>query len=429
MEPKESVIRLMTRLAMQHKAVNLSQGFTDEAPFFGLAWSAVKAMLGGTDEGFERLEGLTLEQIARERGQSPEAFLKTSLRQVLEGVQSKRDRFNQYSFPFGLPELRRAVSEYTERFYGFHADPEKEITIVLGATEGLSTLLRSTCNPGDGVIIFQPFHEMYPAQCNLFGLHPQYVTLREDRASGTWEMDREEVRRAVDASTKAIILNTPHNPTGKVFPREDLQFLADLCIERNLFAITDEIYEHIEYDGHRHLFLAGLPGMKERTFVINSISKTGSATGWRVGWVISPAAHTTRLRGIHDTLVIQAPTPLQRATVDLLQQDRAFFDEVGKGYQRKRELLLRGLREAGFHVSAPEGAYYFFADYRGVPAIRSLPPMDAAMYLIEKVGVASVPGDNFYKVGREGDDYLRFAFCRSLETLEEGVRRFRKHLA
>ena len=427
-DPSESVIRLMTRLAIHHGAINLAQGFTDEAPSYDLVWPAIKAMLGGTDEAFERLESLTLREVVEEHGGPLETVLGMPLRDALSGLQSDRDRFNQYSFPFGLPELRRAVSDYTRRFYGFGADPETEITIVLGATEGLSSVLRATCRPDDGIVIFQPFHEMYPAQCDLFGLKPQYVTLREDRSRGTWDMDPDELKRTVDGTTRAIILNTPHNPTDKVFARDDLEFLARLCIDHDLIAITDEIYEHIVYDGHRHRFLAGLDGMKERTFVINSISKTGRATGWRVGGVLSPASYTTPIRGVHDTFVIQAPTPLQRGAIDLLGMDDDFFSGVGDSHYRKRDALVAGLREAGFRVTPPEGSYYLFADYREVPGIRDMAPTDAAMHLIEKVGVASVPGDNFYREGDEGNNYLRFAFCRSMESLEEGVRRFRVRL-
>ena len=423
MEVKESVIRLMTRLAVQHQAVNLSQGFTDEAPCFDLVWGGISAMLGGTDEYVTRFETLTLKQIAEEGGNISEAFLDTPLKDLLARLQNPRDRFNQYSFPFGLPELRRAIAEYTERFYHFRPDPENEITVVLGATEGLSSVLRATCQPGDGVIILQPFHEMYPSQANIFGLRPQYLTLRENQQEGRWELDRDELKKVADHTTRALILNTPHNPTGKVFTREELIFLADFCQQRDLLVITDEIYEHIIYDDHLHYCLAAFEGMRDRTLVVNSISKTGSATGWRVGWVLSPPAYTNRIRSIHDTLVIQAPTPLQKGAERLLRLDSRFYQDLRKSYVQKRELMVTGLRQAGFQLSPPEGSYYLFANYRQVPSLRHLSPMDAAMALIQKVGVAPVPGDNFYHVGNEGDTYLRFAFCRSLETLREGVRR------
>ncbi|MEW6751667.1 MAG: aminotransferase class I/II-fold pyridoxal phosphate-dependent enzyme [Candidatus Latescibacterota bacterium] len=425
---KESVIRLMTRLAVQHGAVNLSQGFTDEAPLFELAWGGIAAILGGTDEQIAQLDGLTLEQIHAQVGGSREEFLRLPLREVLGRLQNPRDRYNQYSFPFGLPELRQAIAAYTECFYGFHPDPETQITVVLGATEGLSSLLRATCEPGDGLVVFQPFHEMYPSQAAIFGLEPRYVTLREDVHRCEWVMDRDEVRAAAGPGARAIVLNTPHNPTGKVFSLADLEFVAELCRQQDLFAFTDEIYEHIVYDGHRHHCLAALEGMRERTFVINSVSKTGSATGWRVGWVLSPEAYTTRIRAIHDTLVIQAPTPLQKGAARLLGGDPAVFRGMWHSYDAKRRALVGGLRRVGFRVSPPQGSYYLFAGYRQVPALRHLSPMDAAMFLIRQVGVACVPGDNFYRVGSDGDGYLRFAFCRSLESLEEAGRRLARGL-
>lgn len=425
---QESVIRLMTRLAVEHQAVNLAQGFTDEAPLFDLVWGGIAAVLGGTDEHIEHLENLTMGQLLEETGWSVDVLQQKSLQEVLAQVQNSRDRFNQYSYPFGLPELRLAIADYTERLYAFRPDPETEITVVLGATEGLSSLLRAVCDPGDAIIVFQPFHEMYPAQADIFALQTRYITLREDMGSGRWAMDREELVAAAGPGARAIILNTPHNPTGKVFSKDDLDFIADLCRQRDLLVITDEIYEHIVYDGHRHYCMAAFEGMRERTFVVNSISKTGNATGWRIGWVLSPEVYTTRLRSVHDTLVIQAPTPLQKGAERLLRQDDAVLAGTGEKYAEKRQVLLDGLRQVGFRVSPPEGSYYLFADYRQVAALRHLAPMEAAMTLTEKVGVAPVPGDNFYRVGTAGDRYLRFAFCRSVDALEEASRRLAQNL-
>jgi aminotransferase len=345
------------------------------------------------------------------------------LKDLLARLQNPQDRFNQYSFPFGLPELREAIADYTARFSGFRPDPETEITVVLGATEGVSSVLRAVCRPGDGVVIVQPFHEMYPSQCKVFGLRPEYVTLRETPEAGRWEIDRTELEEATGRDVRVLILNTPHNPTGKVFTNDELLFIADLCRRHDLLVITDEIYEHILYGSHRHHCLVTFEGMHDRTIVVNSISKTGNATGWRVGWVISPPAYTPRIRGVHDTLVVQAPTPLQKGAERLLRLGDAFYREIRERYAAKCETLITGLRSVGFRVTPPEGSYYLFTSYRHVPALRDFSPMDAALFLIEKVGVASVPGDNFYAVGNEGDGYLRFAFCRSLDTLREAVQR------
>ena len=429
MEVKETVIRLMTRLAMEHGAVNLSQGFTDEAPVYDMVWSGVAAMLGGTEEGVARLESMTLREILEVSGGAGGNSLDLTLKELLREVRNPRDQLNQYSFPFGIPELRHAIADYTEAFYGHRPDPEEQITVVLGASEGLAVAYRSLLQPGDEVVVMQPYHELYPSQAAIFGLVPRFVTLREDRAAGTWRLDPDEVRAAVsDRRVKAMVVNTPHNPTGKVLGDDELAFIAELCRTYDLFAITDEIYEHITFDGHRHSYLAGFDGMAERTLVVNSISKTGRSTGWRIGWVITPPERTRLLRAVHDNLVVQAPTPLQKGAVSLLRQERAFFDGIADGYRRKRDLLLGGLREVGFAASAPEGAYYLFADYRGVPALSAMSPTDAAMHLIREVGVATVPGDNFYATGNEGDRYLRFAFCRSLETIEAGLDRLRSRL-
>ena len=429
MEVKETVIRLMTRLAMEHGAVNLSQGFTDEAPVYDMVWSAVAAMLGGTEEGVGRLESMTLREILEASGGAGGNSLDLTLKELLREVRNPRDQLNQYSFPFGIPELRHAIADYTEAFYGHRPDPEEQITVVLGASEGLAVAYRSLLQPGDEVVVMQPYHELYPSQAAIFGLVPRFVTLREDRAAGTWRLDRDEVRAVVsNRSVRAIVVNTPHNPTGKVLGDDELSFIAELCRMYDLFAITDEIYEHITFDGHRHSYLAGFDGMAGRTLVVNSISKTGRSTGWRIGWVITPPERTRRLRAVHDNLVVQAPTPLQKGAVSLLRRERAFFDGIADGYRRKRDLLLGGLREVGFAASAPEGAYYLFADYRGVPALSAMSPTDAAMHLIREVGVATVPGDNFYATGNEGDRYLRFAFCRSLETIEAGLDRLRSRL-
>ena len=429
MEVKETVIRLMTRLAMEHDAVNLSQGFTDEAPVYDMVWSAVAAMLGGTDEGVGRLESMTLREIMEASGGAGGNSLDLTLKELLREVRNPRDQLNQYSFPFGIPELRHAIADYTEAFYGHRPDPEEQITVVLGASEGLAVAYRSLLKPGDEVVVMQPYHELYPSQAAIFGLVPRFVTLREDRVAGTWRLDRDEVRTAVsNRSVRAIVVNTPHNPTGKVLGEDELSFIAELCRTYDLFAITDEIYEHITFDGHRHAYLAGFDGMADRTLVVNSISKTGRSTGWRIGWVITPPERTRLLRAVHDNLVVQAPTPLQKGAVSLLRRERAFFDGIADDYRRKRDLLLGGLREVGFAASAPEGAYYLFADYRGVPALSAMSPTDAAMHLIREVGVATVPGDNFYATGNEGDRYLRFAFCRSIETIEAGLDRLRSRL-
>lgn len=420
---KESTIRLMTRLANQHQAVNLSQGFTDEAAIYDMVWGGIAAMLGGTDDGIERLGNTTLHDIHEAAGGDIQHFMGMKLKDALARLQNPRDAFNQYCYPFGLAELRAAVADYTERFQGYRPDPETEITIVLGATEGLFTSLRALCKPGDEIIIIQPFHEMYPSQAGILGLEARFVTLREDRQSGTWVLDMDEVESAISEKTCVLVLNSPHNPTGKVFTEGEMKDIASLCARHNIIVITDEIYEHILYDGRKHVSMAAMSGMRERTLVVNAVSKTGNATGWRVGWIISPPEYTTTIRAIHDNMVIQAPTPLQKGVVRLLELDDTFYRRLPNDYIPKCNVLLEALQKTGFGITPPEGSYYLFADYTNVPALKGMSPMDAAIYLIKEIGVASVPGDNFYQVGNHGDSYLRFAFCRSIESLQEAGRR------
>ena len=419
MQASESVIRRMTRLAHRHGAINLAQGFTDEPPPFPLVWGAIGALLGGSDAGIERLEQAAAGPAARRDGSSA-----APLRDVLRRLQGGRDELNQYSYPFGLPELRQAIAAYTARWSGFEPDPETGTTVVLGSTEGLAAVLAALGRRGDGIVVLEPFHEMYPSQAAVFGLTPRVVTLRES-ADGVWRLDPDELRRAA-AGARLLVLNTPHNPTGKVFDGSELDAIAEIARAEDLVVVTDEIYEHIVFDGARHRSLATLPGMRERTVVVNSISKTANATGWRVGWVLSPPHLTPRIRAVHDTLVIQAPTPLQKAAVALLGLDEGFFRDLAGAYAGKRALLGGALRGAGFRLGEPRGAYYFFADYRAVPGLGDLDPLAAALHLIEHAGVAAVPGDNFYARSPDGARYLRFAFCRSRDTLAEAARRLRR---
>lgn len=434
MKLSETVIRLMTRLAVEHEAVNLSQGFTDEAPDYEMTWGAIAALLGGTQEGIERLESMTLGDLIALSGSTGDDALKMPIKDLLSQLRNPRDQYSQYSFPFGIRELRAAIADYTAAFYGHRPDPESRITVVLGASEGMAATYRAFFSPGDAVVVMQPFHEIYPSQAAIFGLIPKFITLREDRDRGSWDLDRDELRRAMsDPAVRAIIVNTPHNPTGKVLSEEELAFIAELCNEHDCFAITDDIYEHIIYDGHRHHYLAAFEGMADRTITINSISKTGKATGWRIGWVITPPEHTRALRAVHDNLVVQAPTPLQKGAVELLRRDAEFFAGIAPEYRIKRDRLVAGLRSVGFALTPPEGAYYLFADYRKVPALSALDSFDAAMYLIKEVGVATVPGDNFYspdspEAKSEGGRYLRFAFCRSFETLDAAIERLHRNL-
>lgn len=412
----ESTIRLMTRLAIQHGAVNLSQGFPNEPPPVEMSRAAIGSLLDGTSEEAA---------VAAAQALLPDA-----------GKEVSKDLLSQYSFPFGMPALRQQLQAYYARFYpGLTADAERNLTVVLGATEGFACALRCVCQPRDRVVFFEPFHELYPSQCALWHLEPMAVTLRETAKGATseWSFDLKELERALNGA-RALLLNSPHNPTGKVFSWKELETIAGLCKRFGVVCITDEIYEHIVFGSAKHYTIAAVPGMADQTLIVSAVSKTWKATGWRVGWVVSPESYTQRLRAIHDQLALQAPTPLQYGSAAALRLPDAFFQKQASEYAVKRDILLPALTGAGFRVlTLPEGAYYLFADYRGVPALRGMSPKEAAMHMIEKVGVACVPGDNFYlgasKTDPElGGRYLRFAFVRSKDLLEEAASRLRLRL-
>ena len=367
----ETVIRKMTRLANEHGAVNLSQGFADfDTP------DAVKAAAEAAIQGGH----------------------------------------NQYSYTYGIPPLRAAIAKKAASYNGLEdVDPEN-IVVTLGATEGITTVLKTIANPGDEVVFFEPFHEAYLPQCLLLGLTPRVVTIDQS----TLSYDRRALEGAITSRTVAILLNTPHNPSGKVFSRDELEHIARLAQDRDLLVITDEIYEHIIYGDARHISLATLPGMRDRTFTTNAISKTHVATGWRVGWTICPARYTRYVRAVHDISVIQAPTPLQVATVAALSLPPSYYQGLPAFYQQRRDLLVEGLRAAGFTCAAPEGSYYVMADFSKIDPAQSA--SDFAMRLLSDGKVASVPGSNFYHTPGRGETELRFAFCKRLETLEAALR-------
>ena len=397
----ESVIRRMTRLSHEFNAVNLSQGFPNEAPPLEVRKSLAASVLSGGDTAHESLE------------------------QVLERINSSTittpDVINQYSPPMGRLDLREAIADYYKRLYDWKISPD-DVTVTLGATEAVGSALRTLGKPGDKVVIIEPFHELYPSQCKIFYLEPLFVNLTETDCG--WELDMEKLECALMES-KILLLNSPHNPTGKVFKQLELETIARLCIQHDVYIITDEIYEHMRYIDTPHYILPLLvPSISERTLMCNSIGKSASATGWRVGWCIHPKAVRGTFRAIHDQMVVMAPHPMQYASISYLKlPDSYFMIDLRLRYVERIETLVSCLKRVGFKVSAPEGAYYLFVKYTSVPQLSSLTPMEAAMYLMEYVGVATVPGDNFYGTSDSGQEYLRFAACRSNQDITEACRR------
>jgi len=422
----ESTIRRMTRLSNKYKAVNLSQGFPNEPPPLSVRLALAHAVLTGKPSSFN---GNQDEMITN---------LKNEMLQMCETPETTFDVLNQYSPPMGRLDLRQSISNNYKSIYSYIIDPETEITVTLGATEAFASALRTVGKPGDRVVLFEPFHELYPSQCKIFYLEPIYVTLREymtskkGRRAASWTFDVSELDSAL-SSASILVLNSPHNPTGKVFTYEELSIIVSLCLQYNVTIITDEIYEHMTYNPNKpHIILPSqFPQIKNQIFMCNSIGKSASATGWRVGWCIHPSSYSDSYRGIHDQMVVMSPHPMQYAAINYFNHTPpSYFEELHTRYENRLKVLGNTLSEVGFDVpSLVEGAYYWFVRYTNVPVLNSLPTsMDVALFMIKKVGVACVPGSNFYGTNQENDHYLRFAACRSLSEIDEACRRIRKVL-
>ena len=367
---QESVIREMTRVANAHGAINLAQGFPDFAMPDPMKDAACAAIQGD---------------------------------------------INQYAITWGTPALRLAIAEKYRRWYEMDVDPEREITVTCGATEAMAAVFLALVDPGDEVIVFEPFYENYGPDAILAGARPVFVPLE----GLDWKLDADKLRAAFNDRTRAIVVNTPHNPTGRVFTREEISLIAELCIKHDAIAITDEIYEHIRYAGGHHV-LATWPGMRERTVTISGLSKTFSCTGWRLGYAIAPFELTSPIRKVHDFLTVGAPAPLQAAGAIGLAFGPEYYNEMALEYRQRRDVMVSALNEAGFKFSAPEGAYYVLADFTEISDLRGV---EFALWLAKEVGVATVPGTSFYHVPRMGENVTRFAFCKKLETLEKAAER------
>jgi aminotransferase len=312
-------------------------------------------------------------------------------------------------------------------------DPEREITICCGSTEAMMSTMLAIINPGDEIVVFEPFYENYGPDAILSGASPRFVKMRPPKdENSVWTFDEKELTAAFGPHTKAIILNTPNNPTGKVFTRAELEFIRDLCVRWGTYCITDEIYEHILYDGAEHISMAQIDGMRERTIVINGMSKTYSVTGWRVGWAIAPPEPTAAIRKVHDFLTVGAAAPLQQAGAIALRSPQSYYDKLATDYAVRRERLLKILSSAGFKVFKPRGAYYIMTDISAFPdpdpkrfpaATRDV---RFAKYLVEEIGVASVPGSSFYNDANDGATQVRFTFCKKEETLAAAEQRLAK---
>jgi aspartate/methionine/tyrosine aminotransferase len=332
---------------------------------------------------------------------------------------------NQYAITFGETELRDAIAAKAKRYNRMSCNPLTDITVTCGATEAMLASLTAIINPGDEIIIFEPFYENYGPDGILSGATPRYVKLRFP----DWHFDLKELAAAFNKRTKAIVINTPNNPTGKVFTKEEMMEIARLCQKWDVFAVTDEIYEHILYDGSVHISMASLPGMRERTITINSISKTYSVTGWRVGWAIAPPTVTKSIRKVHDFMTVGAPNPLQHAAAAALNFKQSYYVDLQKKYLSARNFLFSLLTEYGFNPVLPKGAYYMIADASHLYSrFKAKDDFDFSRKLIKKTRVATVPGFSFYSGSKGITKKVRFAFCKKPETLLSVKRMFEKNL-
>jgi aspartate/methionine/tyrosine aminotransferase len=362
----ESVIREMTREALKHGAVNLSQGFPDFA--------------------------------------APDDIKQVAKRAIDADI-------NQYAITWGARDFREAIAKKTKWYLGLDIDPETEITVTCGSTEGMIAAMMATVDPGEEVILFEPFYENYAPDAILSDAKPRYVPLR----APDWSFDREELRATFNANTKAIIVCNPNNPTGKVFTRDEMQFIAELCQEFDALCFTDEIYEHIS--------MAQLEGMRSRTVIVNSMSKTYSVTGWRVGYCIAPPEVTGAIRKVHDFLTVGAAAPLQAAGAYALSLPGDYYDRLQQEYRERRDLLLPPLEAVGFKTFRPDGAYYIMTD---ISAFGFKDDVEFTRHLIREIGVACVPGSSFYSVPELGKQQVRFCFCKKDETLQSAAERLEK---
>ena len=373
----ESVIREMTRLCRMHGAVNLAQGFPDFA--------------------------------------APDEVKEAARRAIADDV-------NQYAITWGSPSLRTAIAEKMRTWPGVEIDPERQITVTCGATEAMIASILALVDPGDEIVVFEPFYENYGPDAILAGATPRFVRLRPP----DWTFDPAELADAFNAKTRGIILNTPNNPTGKVFSRAELEAIATLCRKWDVIAFSDEIYEHILYDGAEHVAISTLDGMEDRTVTINALSKTYSVTGWRVGWAVASPELTSGIRKVHDFLTVGAAAPLQEAGAAALRLPASYYASLAASYRTKRDMLLEGLEGAGFRCSVPKGAYYILADGTALGVVDDVA---FARTMVERVGVGPVPGSSFFANPEDGRTLLRFAFPKKEETLREAVRRLSVGLA
>jgi len=363
----------MSALAKEHRAINLSQGFPDF-------------------DGPEHVKEAAIEAV--------------------------RAGHNQYARMFGEPVLNAAIAEWFQNASGIEADPDREVTVTAGCTEAIAATLIGLVNPGDEVILFEPYYDSYRACVAMAGATPRFVPLR---APG-WTIDPDELRAAFTDKTKAILVNTPHNPTGKVFTRDELRLIAGLCAEHDVIAVADEVYERLVFEGE-HVCIASIEGMRDRTVTLSSLGKTFSLTGWKIGWAVAPPHLSAGVRSAHQFLTFAVSTPMQHAAAAALRSPASFFDDFVQGYRARRDLLCGALTEIGFALTPPAGTYFVMADHS---AFGLGDDVAFCKHLASAIGVAAIPPSAFYMDKELGKPLVRFAFCKEIATLEAAIERLRR---
>jgi N-succinyldiaminopimelate aminotransferase len=339
-------------------------------------------------------------------------------------VTAVNSALNQYAPGIGMASVRQAIAQHAQRFYDQHLNPDTDVLVTSGATEAMFAAILGLTDPGDEVIVFEPVYDTYVPNLVMAGVTPHYVALRGEN----WTFDPDDLAKAFNSRTKAIVINTPHNPTGKVFSRDELRSIAQLCQKHNVVAITDEVYEHIVYDDASHVRLATLAGMAERTLTISSLGKTFSVTGWKIGWAMGPAALVQAVNQAHQFITYAVAAPLQAAAATALNLPFGYFENLQSSYQARRDRMLQVLRSAGFTVFKPQGSYFIMIDWRGVAPGHVRDDMQFARWLIEEIGVACIPASPFYQESDKhlGKYFARFAVCKKDETLDAAAQRFAK---
>ncbi|KAF8819178.1 putative Kynurenine--oxoglutarate transaminase [Cardiosporidium cionae] len=415
----------MAAYAKKCGAIDLGIGVPGGATDFSMIWDVIKYLLGGSEEGGKQMEDVYLDAdtLQGKFGKDSSSYQTKTLKDLLRTFQHPKSTLSQYSMPEHDAIVQRAISGYYKYHYEMNVNPSTEIIVTLGSTTAITILTRVLASPGDNVVVFEPYHELYKAQLNLQSVNILSVLLREDKING-WVFDMTELEEAIaQPNVKFLILNSPHNPTGKIFTLQELEKIADLVCRYKIYLLSDEIYEHFIFNSSmKHHCLFDWNNLKGRAFTVNSLSKTACITGWRIGWILSPPEFTASLKKAHTFTALQTPTPFQLAVVPVLRSDISFFNNLRDSYAKRRNILCDALVSVGFYLPKNDGSFYIFVRYDNVSKLRGKNSVEAANFLVTSIGVACIAGKGFYQESSESQ-FLRFAFCGPTDAIIEASHR------